>query len=141
MNYGYVADVLAADNEWQDAYIFGVTEPVEVFEGDVVAVIHRLNDVEDKWVVAQPGTRPHRGGNSRPNGFCGALFQIRGAAESTLSINRDRLRSFRDPRGCILRVYMPRFGANIRPGMTAAERVQTLNRRSVERLIVLDRPQ
>ncbi|HNW87467.1 MAG TPA: NAD(P)H-hydrate dehydratase [Candidatus Limiplasma sp.] len=56
LNYGYVADVLAADNEWQDAYILGVTEPVEVFEGYVVAVIHRLNDVEDKWVVAAPDT-------------------------------------------------------------------------------------
>ena len=57
LNYGYVADVLAADNEWQDAYIWGVKEPLPVFEGEVVAVIHRLNDVEDKWVVAAPGTR------------------------------------------------------------------------------------
>ncbi len=57
LNYGYVADVLAADNEWQDAYVWGVKEPVPVFEGEVVAVIHRLNDVEDKWVVAAPGTR------------------------------------------------------------------------------------
>ncbi|MCE5344645.1 MAG: hypothetical protein LLF96_13825, partial [Eubacteriales bacterium] len=58
LNYGYVADVLAADNEWQDAYVFGVSEPVEIFEGEVVAIIHRLNDVEDKWVVAAAGTKP-----------------------------------------------------------------------------------
>lgn len=57
LNYGYVAEVLAADNEWQDAYIWGVAEPVEVFEGEVVAVIQRLNDVEDSWVVAACGTR------------------------------------------------------------------------------------
>lgn len=57
LNYGYVADVLAADNEWQDAYVFGVADPVEVFEGEVIAVVHRLNDVEDKWVVAAPGTQ------------------------------------------------------------------------------------
>ena len=57
LNYGFVADVLAADNEWQDAYVFGVREPLEVFEGEVIAVIHRLNDVEDKWVVAAPGTQ------------------------------------------------------------------------------------
>ena len=50
-------DVLAADNEWQDAYLYGVTTPVEWFEGEVIAVVHRLNDVEDKWVVAAPGTR------------------------------------------------------------------------------------
>ena len=61
LNYGYVANVLAADNEWQDAYVLGVLEPVEVFEGEVVAVIHRLNDVEDKWVVAAPGTRVTEG--------------------------------------------------------------------------------
>ena len=57
LNYGYVADVLAADNEWLDAYIWGASEPVEVFEGEVVAVIHRLDDAEDKWVVAPIGTR------------------------------------------------------------------------------------
>lgn len=56
LNYGYVSDVLAADNEWQDAYVWGVKEPVVAFEGEVVAVIHRLNDVEDKWVVAAAGT-------------------------------------------------------------------------------------
>ena len=29
----------------------GVNKPVEVFRGKVIAIIHRLNDVEDKWVV------------------------------------------------------------------------------------------
>ncbi len=57
LNYGYVQDVLAQDNEWQDAYIYGETQPLDVFEGQVVAVIHRLDDVEDKWVVADPGLR------------------------------------------------------------------------------------
>lgn len=36
----------------QDAYILGVNKPVEEFTGKVIAIIHRLNDVEDKWVVA-----------------------------------------------------------------------------------------
>ncbi len=57
INYGYVQDVLADDNEWQDAYIYGETMPLDVFEGQVVAVIRRFDDVEDKWVVAAPGTR------------------------------------------------------------------------------------
>ena len=51
INYGYVEGVKAPDGEWQDAYIFGVDEPVESFTGKVIAVIHRLDDVEDKWVV------------------------------------------------------------------------------------------
>ena len=52
INYGYVDGVFAADKEEQDAYIIGVYKPVLEFTGRVIAVIHRLDDVEDKWVVA-----------------------------------------------------------------------------------------
>ncbi len=52
VNYGYIEGIIAPDGEEQDAYILGVEEPVKHFEGIVIAVIHRLNDVEDKWVVA-----------------------------------------------------------------------------------------
>lgn len=56
INYGYVKDIIAGDGEEQDAYILGVYEPVTEFVGRVIAVIHRLNDAEDKWVVAPEGT-------------------------------------------------------------------------------------
>ena len=52
INYGYIPGVMAADGEEQDAYILGVNEPVSEFVGKVIAVIHRLDDMEDKWVVA-----------------------------------------------------------------------------------------
>ena len=52
VNYGYVAGVLGGDGEAQDAYVLGVDVPVQTFSGDVIAVIHRHDDVEDKWVVA-----------------------------------------------------------------------------------------
>ncbi len=52
INYGFVPGVMAPDGEEQDAYILGVEEPVESFTGRLIAVIHRLDDVEDKWVVA-----------------------------------------------------------------------------------------
>ena len=55
VNYGYVPGVSAPDGEEQDAYILGVEEPVECFTGQVIAVIHRIDDVEDKWVVAPEG--------------------------------------------------------------------------------------
>ena len=55
INYGYIAGVLAPDGEEQDAYILGVDEPVGEFTGVVIAIIHRLNDVEDKLVVAPSG--------------------------------------------------------------------------------------
>lgn len=52
VNYGYIEGIIAPDGEEQDAYVLGVTVPVNEFEGTVVAIIHRLDDVEDKWVVA-----------------------------------------------------------------------------------------
>ena len=51
VNYGYVEGILAPDGEEQDAYILGVDIPVETYMGKIVAIIHRKDDVEDKWVV------------------------------------------------------------------------------------------
>ena len=55
INYGYVDGVMAGDGMEQDGYLLGVDQPVSSFEGIVIAVIHRLNDREDKWVVAPEG--------------------------------------------------------------------------------------
>ena len=55
INYGYIEGTIAPDGEEQDAYILGVNEPVETFTGRVIAVIHRFDDVEEKWVVAPDG--------------------------------------------------------------------------------------
>ncbi len=55
INYGYVAGVMAADGEEQDAYILGVNEPVKEFKGKVIAIIVREDDIENKWVVAPEG--------------------------------------------------------------------------------------
>ena len=52
INYGYIEGIIAPDGEEQDAYILGVTEPVEEFTGKVIAIIHRYDDIEEKWVVA-----------------------------------------------------------------------------------------
>lgn len=57
VNYGYVEGVFAGDGEEQDAYILGVNEPVEKFCGNLIAIVHRLNDNEDKWVVAPDGMK------------------------------------------------------------------------------------
>ena len=56
VNYGYIEGVIAPDGEEQDAYVLGVCQPLETFTGTVIAIIHRLDDVEDKWVVAPAGT-------------------------------------------------------------------------------------
>ena len=51
INYGYIKNIIAGDGEEQDAYILGVDKPVSSFTGKIIAIIHRINDVEDKWVV------------------------------------------------------------------------------------------
>lgn len=56
INYGFVEDTLAPDGEEQDAYILGINEPVEQFVGVVIAIVRRINDVEQKWVVAPKGS-------------------------------------------------------------------------------------
>ena len=55
INYGYVKGIMSADGEEMDAYVLGVSQPIAEFTGRVIAVIHRLNDVEDKLVVAPEG--------------------------------------------------------------------------------------
>ncbi len=52
VNYGYIEGIIAPDNEEQDAYVLGVTEPIDEFEGKLIAIIKRHNDIEDKWVVS-----------------------------------------------------------------------------------------
>lgn len=54
-NYGFVPDIMAPDGDFLDAYILGETEPLSRFEGECIAVIHRLDDNEDKLVVVRPG--------------------------------------------------------------------------------------
>lgn len=51
VNYGYIRGIMAPDGEEQDAYILGTDKAVTEFAGKVIAVIHRHDDVEDKWVV------------------------------------------------------------------------------------------
>lgn len=51
INYGYIEGIMAPDGEEHDAYILGIDVPVKTFMGKIIAVIHRNDDVEEKWVV------------------------------------------------------------------------------------------
>jgi inorganic pyrophosphatase len=55
VNYGFVPDVAAPDGEDLDAYLLGVFEPVGAFTGICIAIVHRLDDEDDKLVVVPPG--------------------------------------------------------------------------------------
>nr|WP_242960066.1 inorganic pyrophosphatase [Drancourtella sp. An12] len=51
INYGYVEGIMSPDGEEQDAYILGVDGAIDKFTGKIIAVVHRKDDAEEKWVV------------------------------------------------------------------------------------------
>ena len=55
VNYGFVPGILAPDGEEQDAYILGPEMPLTEFTGTIIAIVHRDDDIEEKWIVAPPG--------------------------------------------------------------------------------------
>lgn len=55
LNYGYLPGVTAPDGEELDAYLLGVFEPLDEFTGVCIAIIHRLNDADDKLIVVPEG--------------------------------------------------------------------------------------
>lgn len=54
-NYGYVPGTTAPDGEGLDAYFVGPKEPLREAEGVVIAIIHRLEDDDDKLIVVPEG--------------------------------------------------------------------------------------
>ena len=51
VNYGFIPNTVSGDGEELDAYVLGEFLPLDEFEGVVIAVIHRLDDNDDKLVV------------------------------------------------------------------------------------------
>ena len=51
VNYGYVPGTQSADGEELDAYYLGSSQPLRTAEGRCIAIVHRLNDDDDKLVV------------------------------------------------------------------------------------------
>ena len=51
VNYGFVPNTISNDGEELDCYILGIFEPLETFTGKCIAIIHRINDTDDKLVI------------------------------------------------------------------------------------------
>lgn len=51
VNYGYVPGITGGDGAEQDVYLLGEDSPVREFTGKVIAVYHRYDDNETKWIV------------------------------------------------------------------------------------------
>jgi inorganic pyrophosphatase len=55
VNYGYIEGIMAPDGEELDAYVLGVFKPLSTFTGVCIAIIHRLDDNDDKLVIVPKG--------------------------------------------------------------------------------------
>lgn len=55
VNYGYIPNTVSGDGEDLDAYVLGEHKPLEKFTGQVIAIIHRTNDDDDKLIVVEEG--------------------------------------------------------------------------------------
>lgn len=51
VNYGYVPNTISGDGEELDCYVLGIFEPIKEFKGKCIAIIHRLNDNDDKLII------------------------------------------------------------------------------------------
>lgn len=51
VNYGFVPDTISGDGEELDCYVLGVFEPLNEFTGKCIAIIHRINDNDDKLII------------------------------------------------------------------------------------------
>lgn len=57
LNYGYIPNTVSGDGQELDAYIIGVFEPLTEFNGKCIAAIHRLDDDDDKLIIAPEGKK------------------------------------------------------------------------------------
>ena len=56
VNYGFIPGVFGSDGEEMDVYLLGVDKPVSKYSAQIIAIVHRLDDEEDKLVGAPVGT-------------------------------------------------------------------------------------
>ena len=51
VNYGYVQNIIDDDSKKIDCYILGVYKPLKEYKGKCIAIIHRLNENNDKLII------------------------------------------------------------------------------------------
>ncbi len=51
LNYGFVPNTISGDNEEIDCYVLGIHDSIDTFTGKCIAIIHRLNDDDDKLII------------------------------------------------------------------------------------------
>lgn len=55
VNYGYIPNIIGGDGEELDVYLLGVDKPVKEYTAEVIGIVHRHNDTEDKLIATPEG--------------------------------------------------------------------------------------
>lgn len=55
LNYGFIPNTCNTDGEEIDCYVLGVFKPIKKFSGECIAIIHRLDDDDDKLIIVPEG--------------------------------------------------------------------------------------
>ena len=55
LNYGYTKRLVSPDGDYLDAYIIDDDFYSSSYFGEVIAIVHRKNDIEDKLIVGKKG--------------------------------------------------------------------------------------
>lgn len=55
VNYGYIPNTMSGDKEEIDCYLLGVNNPVERFTGNCIGIIRRIDENDDKLLIAPEG--------------------------------------------------------------------------------------
>ena len=55
INYGYIPNVFGGDGEELDVFLMGVEPPVSSYTGQIIGIVYRADDVEDKLVMSPTG--------------------------------------------------------------------------------------
>ena len=57
MEEGYIPNTISPDGEELDVYYLGINNPIKKAKGICIAVLHRLNDDDDKLIIVPKGTK------------------------------------------------------------------------------------
>ena len=55
VNYGFVPNTISGDGEEIDCYVLGENNPLDEYIGKCIAVIHRMDEDDDKLIIVPEG--------------------------------------------------------------------------------------
>ena len=89
LDYGYIPNTISSDGRELDCYILGVYEPITNFTGECIAIIHRINDNDDKLILAPEGKNFSDDAIIALTEFQERFFKIKIIRKSSINFNKN----------------------------------------------------